>query len=744
MTRKPRCSTIYDREWFDKEGITALEIAEQYIDWGWNPTPGRYQSRTASLKGWQDLVIDRSNVSRYFNGAAQNIDVVLALSNGLTDVDLDCREAIALAPYFLEPTKAVFGRASKRRAHWLYITTLAETATKAAITFPDPLAKEREKGDKAMLVELRTGPGAQTVFPGSVHDSGERIEWDSLGDPKPWDGADLQRRVAWLAAAAAIVRVWPGEGLRHNAALVLGGLLARLKWPEKDAEQFARAIFEVARDTDEIDDRIQAIVDSRKAYQEDRKTYGFPKFKEQFGEPTAKAVMEWLGYRPAEERKAAKEDEGPHVTEDSAALAFVGLYKGKLHYCHDTGAWFQFNGSTWRQNRTDLAFHYARELARTLGEGQKVTSKTSFAGGVERFSRADPALAVTAEHWDQDPWLLGTPGGVVDLRMGELRAGRPEDSITKQTAVVPSDSSDCPLWIQFLEEATDGDRELIRFIQQWAGYSLTGSTREQALAFIHGDGGTGKSVFLKTLSGILSEYACTSAVTVFLASAHDQHTTSIAMMRGARLVTASETQQGRAWNEALIKSLTGGDPITARFMRQDDFTYTPQFKLCVIGNHAPVVSTVDEAMRRRFNIVPFVHKPVVPDLELENRLKAEWAEILRWAIEGGLDWQRHGLVRPNAVKECTQEYFSNQDVLGQWLDDECDVELGNEYINDKAGSLFGAWTAYAKRAGVDPKSQTSFASDMKRRGFVNYNLRSKGGRGWYYVCLKPQASRFND
>jgi putative DNA primase/helicase len=346
-------------------------------------------------------------------------------------------------------------------------------------------------------------------------------------------------------------------------------------------------------------------------------------------------------------------------------------------------------------------------------------NKTSFASGVERFARADPVFATTAEFWDRDPMLLGTPSGVVDLRTGRRRASRPEEGFTKSTAVAPADNADCPLWTRFLSEATGGDVEMIRFLRQWCGYSLTGDTREHALVFVCGPGGNGKSVFLNVLTGILGDYATTATMDAFIAAHGDRHSTDLAMLRGARLVTASETEEGRQWAEARIKQLTGGDPITARFMRQDNFTFIPQFKLTIVGNHKPTLRTVDDAHRRRFNLVPFNHKPATPDHQLEQKLRAEWPAILQWAIQGCMDWRASGLVRPSAVVKATADYFSDQDLLAQWLAEECDAEPGNRYKCATSATLFASWSTYASQAGEHSGNRKSFAEQLERRGFEN-------------------------
>jgi putative DNA primase/helicase len=196
------------------------------------------------------------------------------------------------------------------------------------------------------------------------------------------------------------------------------------------------------------------------------------------------------------EKLKAELAENTLVTEDWAALEFGARHKGQLRFCHDSGSWFEWTGAIWQQNRVGAAFQYARQLARELAISEPdkvryVASKTSFAGGVERFARTDPAFAVTSEHWDVDPMLLGTPGGTVDLRTGVLHTSRPDDGITKSTAVMPALAPECPIWLRFLNEATNGDEGMVRFLQQWCGYCLTADVREQALVFVYGPGGNG-------------------------------------------------------------------------------------------------------------------------------------------------------------------------------------------------------------------------------------------------------------
>ena len=302
--------------------------------------------------------------------------------------------------------------------------------------------------------------------------------------------------------------------------------------------------------------------------------------------------------------------------------------------------------------------------------------------------------------------------------------------MTKLTAVGPD--GECPTWIEFLDRVTGGNAELIGFLQRVAGYSLTGSTREHALFFAFGSGANGKSVFLNTLLGIMGDYAAVAPMDAFTASAGDRHPTDLAGLRGARLVTSQEIDEGEAWAEARIKALTGGDPISARFMRQDFFTYAPQFKLLIAGNHKPRLRNVDDAIRRRLNLIPFAVTipPDERDPELFERLKAEWPGILRWMVQGCLNWQRDGLAHPSAVIEATGDYLEMEDTFTTWLDERCKRSPGNF---ESSADLFTNWKSFAGQAGEDPGNQKRFAERMKSRGFVATRRQSGTVRGFQDV-----------
>lgn len=439
-------------------------------------------------------------------------------------------------------------------------------------------------------------------------------------------------------------------------------------------------------------------------------------------------------------QKSAHTRDKDLITEGAVSDAFTREHRDRLRFDHHAGKWFLWDGTRWRREETKLAYRWAHQKAKTLAantDNAKAilgAGKAAFAAGVERLAQADRAFAVTSEIWDADPFLLGTPGGTVDLRTGNVRPATRKDYITKLTAVAPADTPDCPRWLAFLNEATRGNAGLIRFLQQWCGYSLTGSILEHALLFLHGNGGNGKGVWLNTVSHIMADYCRTAAMDTFTASKNDRHPTDLAALKGARMVCASETEEGRAWSEVRIKQLTGGDRIAARFMRQDFFEFNPTFKLTVIGNHVPELHNVDDAARRRFNLAPFTHKPPVVDKNLEEKLRAEWPAILRWMIDGCLDWLANGLIRPDVVTASTADYFSDQDLLAQWIEECCErTDEDGAPAKDTIASLIASWRNYAKSRGDEPGSSKGFGTAMRSRGFApfrnQYGFRGRGFKG---------------
>jgi putative DNA primase/helicase len=322
-----------------------------------------------------------------------------------------------------------------------------------------------------------------------------------------------------------------------------------------------------------------------------------------------------------------------------------------------------------------------------------------------------------------------------DLQSGESYAPRPSDYITKMAGCLcASPETPHPVWTAFLERIAP-DPELRAFLQRFVGYCLTGATNEHKFVFAYGTGANGKSTFINTISAIMGDYATVADVGTFIAAATERHPTDVAKLHGYRLVVAQETEKGRRWDEPKIKSMTGGDKMTARFMRCDFFDFVPKFKLWIVGNHKPRLENVDEAMRRRMLLVPFTVQipPEERDPNLPVKLKAEWPAILRWAIDGCLEWQRKGLAPPKIVTDATDEYFDDQDIIKQWLEDR--TEDGGPYAFTPTSELFTSWKEWCIERNLKPGTGNVFSDALVDRGYVR-KKGAKGVRGFRNLVIK--------
>ncbi len=433
----------------------------------------------------------------------------------------------------------------------------------------------------------------------------------------------------------------------------------------------------------------------------------------------------------------------PAHSEEAIALAFAERYADALRYVAKWNQWFYWDGTCWRMDDTRDVFSRARALCREDVVGvNKPSERSRIASGKTRaavvsLAGEDRRLAATVDQWDRDPWLLNTPGGVVNLRTGNVHEHRATDYMTKRTAVSPD--GDCPRWKEFMAEITGGDGELQRYLQRVLGYCLTGATYEQELFFCYGTGCNGKGVLMQTIYGIWHDYHRASSIETFTISQSERHPTELATLVGARLVTAAETEEGRRWSEARIKELTGGDKITARFMRKDPFDFFPQFKLVFSGNHMPALRGVNRAMTRRFNRIPFAVTIAADkvDPHLVDKLKDEWPGILAWAVEGCLEWQRIGLSPPKVVMVATESYFEGQDVIGEWLDDCCEIK-GNAWASST--DLFDSWQNWAEERGHWIGSLVTFSQRLEDRGgFTKRKNTEQTQRGFAGLRLKPPS-----
>ena len=285
-----------------------------------------------------------------------------------------------------------------------------------------------------------------------------------------------------------------------------------------------------------------------------------------------------------------------------------------------------------------------------------------------------------------------------------------------------------------------GNADLIEFLQRAIGYSLTGDTSERAFLILHGAGRNGKSTLLETVRAVLGpDYADRTRTETLLAKKEGEIPNDVAKLRGLRFVTASEADEGRRLAEATIKDLTGGDAISARFMRAEWFSFLPQFKLWLGTNHRPVIRGTDNAVWDRIRLVPFdVRIPEAEqDKHLRDKLLAEAPGILAWAVEGCRSWRQDGLGAPREVREATAGYRGEMDVLGAFLDDCCIVDPN---AHAAAKDLYAAYTRWCDENGERSLSQKAVGQRLAERGFDAVRMGKSRSRYWVGVGVRDAGS----
>jgi P4 family phage/plasmid primase-like protien len=446
----------------------------------------------------------------------------------------------------------------------------------------------------------------------------------------------------------------------------------------------------------------------------------------------------------------------PPNSDEALARLLIDQEGSRLRYVAQWGKWMVWDGAAWREDHVLTGLNAVRELCAAQAVAWRAGTTTPQAANearamasartvhaVEGLARADQRIAARSEDWDRDPWLLNTPDGIIDLKTGDVRPSDPAKLMTKTTKTgMGRLQAHSAMWQSYLDLVTGKNQDLQAYLARVAGYCLTGITSEDALFFLFGGGDNGKSTYVDTLVWILGEegYAQVTGMETFAASRGDRHKTELARLRGARLVAATETDEGRGWNEARIKELTGGSPIAANFMRQDMFTFMPEFKPIISGNHKPRIRTPDWAMARRMNLIPFsVQIPAdIKDKDFGTKILLEAPAILAWAVRGCLDWQRYGLAPPEIVRKATAAYMTSEDSRAMWFEEHCKVHEGTE---TKEIALFEGWRRWAEAANEPPGKRGDLADWLEARGFVASKnaLHQKTYRGLAYVPFISEA-----
>lgn len=437
------------------------------------------------------------------------------------------------------------------------------------------------------------------------------------------------------------------------------------------------------------------------------------------------------------------------------AERLIRRHGADLHYVHAWEKWIVWADGYWRIDDCGRVHQLAKETARAIwqeaveardaGRSEEAADLVKHAMRSESRSaitamlalaESDPSIAMRHQELDLDPWLLCVRNGTIDLRTGELRAHRREDGITKQTPITYSPHAHCPGWLDFLGRVFDGNEELIEFIRRAVGYSLTGNTSEQCLFFLYGHGANGKSTFLEVVGALLGEYAVEADFATFLDKPYDGGPRNdIARLVGARFVRSSEPPEGKRLAENVVKHLTGGEKVSARFLYREAFEFDPRFKLWLAGNHKPVIRGADDGIWRRIRLVPFTVQ--IPERErdpfLADALRRELPGILRWAVEGCLAWIEHGLTVPTVVKDATAAYRHESDVLGSFIEEHCELDL---HAATSAHALYAAYAKWADESGEFKMSNTAFGRRLGDRGIRAEKYGRDSGRLTYRVGIR--------
>ena len=430
-------------------------------------------------------------------------------------------------------------------------------------------------------------------------------------------------------------------------------------------------------------------------------------------------------------------------------------YHGRIWYALGVG-WVMWTGKFWRSDPTNegaiatgfidgLSRRIAAEAAaatrlaaeesdtekrKSLMERAEALIKWAVQSENERTIAAGlkltkHALLIEYNTLNADPWLFNVQNGTLDLRTGKLRPHNPADLITYISPVAYDPAADCPTWKRFLSEVFAGDADMVAFIQRAVGWSLTGVVKERALFFLHGNAGkNGKTTLVEAimkLAGTCGEssygYGRKVGAETFMKSRNSEdNQRKAATLAGPRFICTSEVDEDHRLDEQLVKDITGGDTLEGRRLYQEAFTFKPQFKPWMYGNHKPEIRGTDDAIWSRVRLVPFdVSFKGREDLELADKLEAELSGILNWAIQGCLDWQRTGLRPPAKVQAATQAYRDEMDVFGPFIAERCVI---HRTADVRANDLWNAYKTWCEESGTKEQTQTKFGKYLSSKGFV--------------------------
>lgn len=417
---------------------------------------------------------------------------------------------------------------------------------------------------------------------------------------------------------------------------------------------------------------------------------------------------------------------------------FANIWHGKILFVHETGDVLLFDAAAgWVIAPPGEADRAAKAVLRKMHEEASARYKAvpddpktkRLMAQVTRTSRAknlramvemaesETGMTLSLTKFDSDPMQLGVVNGVLDLRRGRLLPVSPDLLVTKRCNTTYDQRATCPQWERFLDDIQP-DPDMREFLQRWAGYCLTGSTQEQKFVFLHGSGANGKSVFVELVAWLLGDYAKKIPTEMLMQHQRSPQAASpdIVSLKGRRFVYANETEEGRKLADARVKDMTGGDTLTGRVpYGKADITFSPTHKLAIVGNHKPEIGDSSNGMWRRVCLVPFdvTIKENMRDPKLLEKLKAEGAGILNWALGGLRKWGQSGLSVPKKIEDATTAYRDEQDIIGEWLSDHCNTGPG---LSAKKDEVYRAYHKWSLENGHHPLAQKRLTRRLGERG----------------------------
>jgi len=716
-----------------------MEAAKRLLEKGWHCIPLRGKQPIG--EGWQSRIIGEAEIDTAFPSGC-NLGLLLGEPSGwIVDIDCDTPEAVVTAKYLMPPTGLSFGRDGVGRAHLLYVCPEMKTSK-----YKDP-----DRVKDSMIIEIRS-TGGQTMIPPSTHPNGEKVRWIDKGEPAQLAVSTLLRGVQQTASAALLAMHWP-EGARQEAAMHLSGALARAGWEIADIKTFIEAVVVAAGD-DEVEMRLKVVDYAVSKLAKGEKITGWPTLTETLGEKVVQKVREWMGITSAQDDFS--ESFVFNCTDMGNAERLIRQHGEDIRFCYEWGKWVIWNGKQWEIDTTGEIYRRAKETVRGIGqEASRIlddnvrksvlkwaSTSESRARQRDMIALAESSQPVTQDTLDQNPWLLNVQNGTIDLRTGTLLPHAKEHLLTK---LCPAKFTNqvSKKWQVFIERVLP-DKDVRDFVQRAVGYSLTGDTGEEVMMFLYGTGRNGKSKFIEALQHVLGDYASSTRPEVLMEKKHDSIPVELAALKGVRFTSTVETGQGQRFAESLIKQVTGGDELQVRHMRQDPFTYKPQFKIWLASNHKPDIRGRDQGIWSRILLVPFTVTipPEERDRHLGEKLKAEADGILAWAVEGCLMWQRDGLKPPKQVQEAVQEYQDETDRLSEFFTDCC---ILNPLAKDTTKNLYETYRTWCDLNAEEPIRKHTFIKMLGERGLAPVRIGHSQARGWQGIKVgKNMAENSNE